>query len=187
MLRITCWPLTLLLLPVLGLAQTQPLPTDATPSKQQVMQFLEVTQARARVVQLLDGVKKQGRLGAEIGFKQKVPDATPEELARVDASADSMFEAFSADEMIDAIVPIYQKHLTKSDIDAILAFYATPAGQRLLKETPAILAESMEVGGEMGRKKIATINERIEQQMKQMIEEEQAKRTKQQVRQPAKD
>ena len=101
--------------------------------------------------------------------------------------ADSLFQDFSADELIDAIVPIYQKHLSKTDIDGVLSFYATPAGQNLLKEMPAILAESMEAGGQIGPKKMGNINERIEQQVKAMIAEEEAKRAKQQVRQPAKD
>jgi hypothetical protein len=151
------------------------------------MQFLEVTQTRNRIQQMMDGMKKQARLGAEAGLQQKMPDATTEQLARADAIADSMLDAFSVDEMIDALIPIYQKHLSKSDIDGILAFYASPAGQRLLKETPAIMAESMEVGGELGRKKLGDVNAQIEEQMKAMIAEEQAKRAKEQVRQPAKD
>jgi hypothetical protein len=136
---------------------------------------------------MMEGIKKQARLGAEAGLRRKMPDATTEQLARVDAIADSMIDVFSVDEMIDALIPIYQKHLSKSDIDGILAFYASPAGQRLLKETPAIMAESMEVGGELGRKKLGDVNARIEEQMKAMIAEEQAKRAKEQVRQPAKD
>jgi hypothetical protein len=151
------------------------------------MQFLEVSQTRNRIQQMMEGIKKQARLGAEAGLRRKMPDATTEQLARVDAIADSMIDVFSVDEMIDALIPIYQKHLSKSDIDGILAFYASPAGQRLLKETPAIMAESMEVGGELGRKKLGDVNARIEEQMKAMIAEEQAKRAKEQVRQPAKD
>lgn len=151
------------------------------------MQFLEVSQTRNRIQQMMEGIKKQARLGAEAGLRPKMPDATTEQLARVDAIADSMIDVFSVDEVIDALIPIYQKHLSKSDIDGILAFYASPAGQRLLKETPAIMAESMEVGGELGRKKLGDVNARIEEQMKAMIAEEQAKRAKEQVRQPAKD
>jgi hypothetical protein len=176
----------MLLLLSLGLAQMQA-PVDAPPTKDQVMKFLEVTQARSRVEQLWEGMRKQGRLGAETAFKQQIPDATPEQLARVDAISDSIFQDFSADEMIDAVVPIYQKHLSKADIDSILAFYDSSAGKKLLKEMPAIMAESMEAGGKIGQKKISDISARIEEQMKAMIAEEQSKHSKQQARQPAKN
>ena len=185
--RTLCSVLVPLLLLSFGRAQSPSPSVDVPATKDQVMQLLEVTQARNRVAQLLEGMGKKARLGAEAAFEQKIPDAKPEELAHVDAMADSLFQDFSADELIDAIVPIYQKHLSKTDIDGVLSFYATPAGQNLLKEMPAILAESMEAGGQIGPKKMGNINERIEQQVKAMIAEEEAKRAKQQVRQPAKD
>lgn len=178
----------ILLLPIPGLlAQTPSTPSDTASSREQVMRFLDVTQAKSRVEQILAGMAKQARLGAEIGFKQKVPDASPEQLARVDSISDSIFKDFSADEMIDAIVPIYQKHLSKVDIDGILAFYASPPGQKLLQEMPAILSESMEAGGKIGRQKMESINRRVEEQVQQMILEEREKRDKDQKRQPSKD
>jgi uncharacterized protein len=183
-----CAAFCMLLLSVPGvIAQTPSTQSEVAPSREQVMKFLEVTQAKSRVEQVFTGMAKQAQMGAELGFKQKVPDASPEQLARVDAISDSIFKEFSVDELIDAIVPIYQKHLSKSDLDGILAFYASPTGQKLLKEMPAILSESMEAGGEIGRKKMESINRRVEEQLQQMILEEQEKRQKDQQRQPSKD
>jgi uncharacterized protein len=167
--------------------QAQPSSSDPVPSREEVMKFLEITQARSRVAQMLEGMAKLAREGAEQGFKQKIPDATPEQLYRVDRMADAIFEDFRPDEFIDAVVPIYQKHLSKADQEAILAFYSSPAGQKVLKEMPAIMAESMDAGGEIGRKKMAAVNQKIEQQIADMAREEQAKREKDQKRQPAKD
>jgi hypothetical protein len=39
-------------------------------------------------------------------------------------------------------VPVYERHLTHADVQSILAFYDSPAGQKLLKGTPAMMAES---------------------------------------------
>jgi uncharacterized protein len=47
------------------------------------------------------------------------------------------------DEMLNDMIPIYQRHFTKSDIDALIAFYSSPAGQKFLHETPAVTAETM--------------------------------------------
>jgi hypothetical protein len=89
--------------------------------------------------------------------------------------------------MIDAIVPIYQKHFSKSDLDGILAFYASPPGQKILKETPAIMSESMQAGGEIGRRKMGAINQKIETQIADMAREAQSKKEKEQKPQPAKN
>jgi hypothetical protein len=48
------------------------------------------------------------------------------------------------DEIMDAMVPVYQKHLTKGDIDNLVAFYSTPTGAKLLREMPTIMAEAMQ-------------------------------------------
>jgi hypothetical protein len=48
------------------------------------------------------------------------------------------------DEMMQAMVPAYQKHFTKGDIDNLVAFYSTPTGEKLLRDLPAIMADSMQ-------------------------------------------
>jgi len=111
-------------------AQTQNAGAPA-PSKEEVLKFLEVLQIKSQLTLYFQGVSKQAKLGAEEGFKQKVPDATPAQLAEVDNFAEGLFKDLPVDEMVDAMVPIYQKHLTKEDLDGILAFYSSPVGQKL--------------------------------------------------------
>jgi hypothetical protein len=41
------------------------------------------------------------------------------------------------------MIPVYQRHFTKSEIEALIAFYASPAGQKFLHEMPAVTAETM--------------------------------------------
>ena len=43
--------------------------------------------------------------------------------------------------VIDLIVPIYQKHVEKEDIDALIAFYESPPGKRFAKAQPLINKE----------------------------------------------
>ena len=70
--------------------------------------------------------------------------------------------------MIDAMVPVYQKHFTKGNINDILAFYATPTGQKLLKEQPAMAAEAMQAVMPIAQKMAADQVERVEQQLTQV-------------------
>jgi hypothetical protein len=73
--------------------------------------------------------------------------------------------------MVDAIVPIYQKHLTKADLTAITAFYSSPAGQKILAEMPAIMSESMQAGGEIGRRAFAAKSQQLDQEIAEFAKE----------------
>jgi len=141
------------------------------PDKADVMQFLNIMHAKAQMVQVMEGMQKQLRLGAEQGFKQKVPEATPEQLAKVDQMFDGLFKEMPIDEMVDAIVPIYQKHLTKVDLAAVTAFYSSPSGQKILKEMPAIMSEGMQAGGEIGRRMFAERAQQLDQQIAELAKE----------------
>jgi hypothetical protein len=145
---------------------------DIPPSKEEVMKFLEIMHVHSQFVQYFNGIAKQARLGAEQGFKAKIPDATPEQLAKVDHFADNLFNDMPVDEMLDAMIPIYQKHLTKNDIGAILNFYSTPVGQKLLREQPAMMQEGMEAGGEIGRRRIGAMIQKMDQFVNDMVQDE---------------
>ncbi|WP_019613903.1 DUF2059 domain-containing protein [Psychromonas ossibalaenae] len=56
------------------------------------------------------------------------------------------------DEVENRIIPVYQKYLTEEDIQAINAFYNTPAGKKIIKIQPNIVRESYAIGQEWGKK-----------------------------------
>jgi hypothetical protein len=58
--------------------------------------------------------------------------------------------------MMGNITAVYQRHMSKSDVDAYIAFYSSPAGQHLLDAQPKIMQEYMPVV--MGRVQKASAN-----------------------------
>jgi hypothetical protein len=50
-----------------------------------------------------------------------------------------------------AMVRSFQQHLSQEDADAIIAFYKSPAGQRMIAVMPNILDEGRAAGSELGR------------------------------------
>jgi hypothetical protein len=58
---------------------------------------------------------------------------------------DKAMNLFTVDEMIDDMAAIYQRHFTRDDVNAYIAFYSTPAGQHLLQITPVIMQEYMPI------------------------------------------
>jgi uncharacterized protein len=156
-----------------GTALAQNPMTQDAPSRDDVVRLLDAVHSKALMVQMVDGMKKQMMMGMEEGFKQKIPDATPEQLQKVDRIADIMFKDFPIDEITDAVIPIYQRHFTKSDLDAVLVFYLSPAGQKMLKEQPALLAESIQAGADVMRRKMPAISQEMQDQIAQLIKDEQ--------------
>lgn len=57
----------------------------------------------------------------------------------------------NANALIDLCVPVYEKHLSHSDIKEMIRFYETPAGKRVVKALPLITQESMLAGQKWGQ------------------------------------
>lgn len=49
-------------------------------------------------------------------------------------------------ELMELIIPIYERNFTEEEIEGLIAFYKSPLGQKLVKEQPIILQESMRAG-----------------------------------------
>jgi len=58
----------------------------------------------------------------------------------------------SLTELVDLLVPVYQKYMTLSDINEMIKFYETPVGQKYAKSAPKITQESMQIGQQWGMK-----------------------------------
>ncbi len=142
-------------------------PADAPASKADIEKYLDATQIRERVKTIMDLVSKQMHNNL-IERLQKEPGATPEQMDRASKMADDIFENLPIDEMIDAMIPVYQKHFTKGNINDILAFYATPTGQKLLKEQPAMAAEAMQAVMPIAQKMATETVQRVEAQLAQV-------------------
>lgn len=61
-------------------------------------------------------------------------------------------EAFKKDikasmgELYDKLAVVYMESYTEEDVDAILAFYNSPVGKKMISETPEITQKSMQIG-----------------------------------------
>jgi len=62
------------------------------------------------------------------------------------------FHKVGIEELLDLLLPVYQKHLSLEDINNMTAFYQTPTGKRFAEKTPAITQESMQAGQVWGQK-----------------------------------
>lgn len=58
----------------------------------------------------------------------------------------------SADELIELLIPIYDKHYTEEDVAQLIVFYQSPLGKKMVQVMPGISQESMAAGQEWGKK-----------------------------------
>jgi len=53
-------------------------------------------------------------------------------------------------DLTEMLIPVYQKYMTLEDLQAMIAFYQSPVGEKYAKSTPFIMQESMQVGQAWG-------------------------------------
>lgn len=145
----------------------QPLPADA-PTRNQVLTLLDLVQARQTMVAAMDDMKQIMQNSTEEAFRERVPNATPQQLEALRGMFDEVTK-MPLDEMINAVISIYQRHLTKTDVEELIRFYSSPVGQKLLREQPQIMRESMRAGAEIQGKRVDEIKARIKERMDQLI------------------
>jgi len=57
----------------------------------------------------------------------------------------AFIDPLDPDEMVKQVIPVYERYLSISELQAIIQFYKTPAGKKLLKAQPKIMEDSMVV------------------------------------------
>jgi len=112
-------------------------------SKEDIKKLFDVMASRDQMAQMMQQLFTQMRTLSREQMKKKHPDITDAELARMDRESEDLIKNFPLEAMLSDMVPVYQKHFTKSDIDALTAFYSSPPGQKFLHEMPAVTAETM--------------------------------------------
>ena len=83
-------------------------------------------------------------------YRDQHPGVPPEVWNRIDQEMDM-------GQLLQDIIPLYDKYYTLDDLKAANAFYASPAGQHLLAATPQLMREIMQIGQAWGQK----VNQRV--------------------------
>jgi uncharacterized protein len=168
--KIRCLPVILLL----SMA-TCPLlaQSDSPASREDVVRLFDVMNIRDQMHMVMESVAKQQRTMIRESIRKGSPQISEEELARMDQLTSDMMKDLPIEGMIDDMIPVYQKHLTRADVDAMSTFYSSPTGKKLLREMPAMTAESMQAAGP----RIQALMDKIMDRAEKMAREEREKKT----------
>ncbi|MBS0373985.1 MAG: DUF2059 domain-containing protein [Proteobacteria bacterium] len=122
------------------------LAADPPASTQSVRELLAVTKTQRS----LDVMRVQIRKSFERGMQQAMQgQEVPPEVQRAadayTAKLAALFDEELAWEHYEPLfVDIYARHFTQPQVDALVAFYRSPAGAAYIDQLPAILQESMD-------------------------------------------
>ena len=109
-----------------------------TGKKEKAIKVLEISGAiQTYVDALLEGIKKM-----PLPFEDK-------ELYAKFATSDSIMDHF---------IPVYMERYTDEELDAMISFYSSPAGQSIVKKSLLVVIELRKAGAQWGIQVSARVN-----------------------------
>lgn len=125
---------------------SSPTPAAKPPTDASIKQLLEVAQAR----KLVDSVMKQMDTLMEESIAQatqgqKIPPKVQKDIdARRAEVTGMMKELLDWAKLEPLYVRVYQKTFSQQEVDGMIAFYKTPAGQAVIGKMPAVMQNTIE-------------------------------------------
>lgn len=105
------------------------------PKKDLILKFVDVFGTRTSLTQ---------------NFDQLIKSAPP-------AQANEIRKAVNVDEIIEGLVPIYDKYFTQEELQAYIDFYSSPAGRKLVETIPHVMTDSVGVSLKYFKAKLPSI------------------------------
>jgi hypothetical protein len=169
--RILIMVLLCLLSCTFGFAQQNPADQPAT--KEDVEKYLQAMHSHEMMQKMVKAMMgPMHQMAHEQYLKNQ--DRLPADFeARMNAYMDDLMTQMPWDEMMDAMIPAYEKHFTRGDLQALTSFYSSPTGQKILAELPAVTAEAMQTMAPIMQKHLEGMNKRFEQEMAALAQESQ--------------
>ena len=106
-------------------------PASSRNKKDLILSLIDASGAKDNMNQMLSQIMSQ---------------ASPEESQK-------LRDIFSIDEVINQLVPVYDKYFTEEELLGLIAFYKSPLGQKLLTVTPLVMKDSLDASLQYFQKK----------------------------------
>lgn len=131
------------------------IPPDQQPTKEQLAKLFEVMRLREQmqsVMKLVPAVVEQqvqSQMHEMVAKLAPGSALTPDQQAKLgqlmDKYVNKAMNVYPIEDMIADMTMVYQHHVSRTDVDAFIAFYGSPAGQHLLDAQPSITKEYMPI------------------------------------------
>lgn len=150
--------------------------TSGPPSEASIRQLLEVAQAHKlidSVMAQMDGLMTQAIQQATQG--QEVPPKVQKDIDKRQAEVVGLMkELLDWTKLEPMYVRIYQKSFSQQEVDGMIAFYKTPAGQAVIGKMPAVMQNTMDEMQQM----MAPVMQKMQRVQQDVVAEMKAERQK---------
>jgi hypothetical protein len=111
-----------------------------------------------RVLEITGTQRMMSQMAGQMiaSFKKAQPNVPEEFWNRFE-------QKFGSDDLIDQLIPVYDKYYSRQDLDGLVAFYESPLGQKLLKTMPQVMADSMQIGQAWGKQKAEEVMKELKE------------------------
>jgi hypothetical protein len=154
------------------------IPLDQQPTREQLAKLFELMRVRQQVQSLLKIMpamaqqQMQAQVKATVAKHPECNLSKPENQAAFDkVMSEFMEKAYNIvniDEMFDDMRVVYQRHVSATDVDALIAFYSSPAGQHLLDAQPVIMKEYMPMVMKRAQERSVALTEELTNDLEQL-------------------
>jgi hypothetical protein len=124
-----------------------PIPKIDATKEAEIRQLMDVTGVNSLGEQLVNAGIAQFRANVT----ESQPD-NPRAKQFVDAFAERFQKHFDPHSLTETVIPIYDKYLSNEDLKALLEYYKSPFGQRMLKVLPDVARDSQLAGYTLGQR-----------------------------------
>jgi uncharacterized protein len=153
---------------------------EAEPTREDILRLFDLLQITKTMGAAMNATKQQSVEITEQIIRDKMPYATPEQKKEFREMVEDVMRQALGDEavkeMLDATIPVYQRHLTKSDVEAMVAFYSSPVGQKILQVQPAMVQESMTAAADIQQRIARAMLQKIDERAEKMAEADRVKK-----------
>jgi hypothetical protein len=157
-----------------GKKKTSSAPAADAPTREDVLKLFNLLQVAKTMDAVVSTTKQQSMEVAQQMIQEKIPQASAAQKKELREKIEGiMGQALGPDaikQMLEATIPVYQHHLTKADLQAMVAFYTSPVGQKILHEQSAMVQESMEASEGIQQRIARAMFQKIDEQIEKVAE-----------------
>lgn len=144
------------------------IPEDQQATKEQLARLIEVMRVKQQMSSMtrtMPGIMQQQFQQQMEQMKKEYPqmaslsEEQQQAMSKVMHSfMEQAMSLYSSDEVTADVAALYQKHLSRPDVEATIVFYSSPTGQHVLDMVPAVMQELL-----------PTVMQKMQERMKPLI------------------
>jgi hypothetical protein len=116
------------------------------------------------------GTQLAGLISGQIvaGLKKSHPEVPDRAVEVVQQVFDAEFSQIwvGPESLTEQLIPLYARHFTHDDVQAMLAFYDSPLGKKIIQVMPVLVQESFGIGQQWAEKQMPRITAVIESRLR---------------------